>query len=79
MAPPLSLRICPAGASEQPPAPAVWSLFEQGELKADSELTGQFARDETQAEVEGVMAAIDDAREEAVRREIGREIATHNR
>ena len=50
----------------------MWWLFEQGELKADSELTGRFARDETQADPDIVMAAIDDAREEAVRRELGR-------
>jgi RIO kinase 1 len=51
----------------------MWSLFEQGELKADSELTGRFARDETQTDPEGVLAVIDDAREEAVRRELGRQ------
>jgi RIO kinase 1 len=50
----------------------MWSLFEQGELKADSELTGRFARDETQVDPDVVMAVIDDAREEAVRRELGR-------
>jgi RIO kinase 1 len=50
----------------------MWSLFEQGELKADSELTGRFARDETQADSAGVLAVIEDAREEAVRRELGR-------
>jgi len=50
----------------------MWSLFEQGELKADSELTGRFARDEIQADPDAVMAVIDDAREEAVRRELGR-------
>ena len=51
----------------------MWSLFEQGELKAESELTGRFARDETQTDPEGVLAVIDDAREEAVRRELGRQ------
>jgi len=50
----------------------MWSLFEQGELKADSELTGRFARDETRVDPDGVMAAIEDAREEAVLRELGR-------
>jgi RIO kinase 1 len=53
----------------------MWSLFEQGELKADSELTGRFARDETQVDPDVVMAVIDDAREEAVRRELGRQDA----
>jgi RIO kinase 1 len=51
----------------------MWSLFEQGELKADSELTGRFARDETQVDPDAVMAVIDDAREEALQRELGRQ------
>jgi RIO kinase 1 len=51
----------------------MWSLFEQGELKADSELTGRFARDEAQVDPDSVMAVIDDAREEAVRRVLGRQ------
>jgi RIO kinase 1 len=48
----------------------MWSLFEQGELKADSELTGVFARDEVPVDTENVLAVIDDAREEAMRREL---------
>ena len=48
----------------------MWSLYEQGELKADSQLTGLFARDETPADAGSVMAAIEDAREEALRREL---------
>ena len=48
----------------------MWSLFEQGELKADSELTGLFARDEAQVDTGNVLAAIDDAREEAMWREL---------
>ena len=36
-------------------------------------LTGVFARDETLADTGGVMLVIDDAREEAVRRQLGRE------
>ncbi|MGH8210737.1 MAG: PA4780 family RIO1-like protein kinase [Steroidobacteraceae bacterium] len=48
----------------------MWSLFEQGELRADSELTGLFARDETQTDPEGVLMVIDDAREEALHREL---------
>src|ERR1700761_703552 len=48
----------------------MWSLFEQGELTANTELTGLFVRDETRADPDEVMAAIDDAREEA---EIGRQ------
>jgi RIO kinase 1 len=50
----------------------MWALFEQGELTADSKLKGVFARDETTADAEGVLVAVEDAREEALRRELGR-------
>jgi RIO kinase 1 len=45
----------------------MWSLFEQGELKSDTELTGVFARDEAPVDTGNVLAVIDDAREEAMR------------
>ncbi len=48
----------------------MWALFEQGELKAESELTGLFARDEAPVDTGNVLAVIDDAREEAMRREL---------
>ena len=48
----------------------MWSLFQQGELRADSELTGVFARDESQTDPESVLAVIEDAREEAIRKEL---------
>ena len=51
----------------------MWSLFEQGELTADKELTGNFARDETATDPESVLLAVDDAREEALQRELGRD------
>jgi len=51
----------------------MWALFEQGELKADSELTGLCARQETQTDPESVLAVIEDAREEAIRRELAAE------
>lgn len=51
----------------------MWSLFEQGELTADRKLSGNFARDETAADTEGVLLAVEDAREEAIQRELGRE------
>ena len=51
----------------------MWALFELGELTADSKLTGVFARDETPANADGVLLADEDAREEALRRELGRE------
>ena len=53
-------------------AAEMWALFEQGELKPESKLTGVFVKDETAADVAEVMMAIDDAREEAIRRELGR-------
>ena len=51
----------------------MWALFEQGELTAERALTGVFARDETAADADGVLVAVEDAREEAIRRELGRE------
>lgn len=53
-------------------AQEMWALFEQGELTADSELSGVFARDAKAADPQSVLLAVDDAREEAVRRELGR-------
>ena len=43
----------------------MWSIFQQGELKADSTLTGVFARDESQTDPDSVLAVIEDARDEA--------------
>jgi RIO kinase 1 len=51
----------------------MWGLFEQGGLTADSKLTGLFARDETTADAGAVLVAVDDAREEAIRRQLGRD------
>jgi RIO kinase 1 len=51
----------------------MWSLFEQGELTADRKLTGEFKRDDKSADTDGVLVAVNDAREEAVQRELGRE------
>jgi RIO kinase 1 len=48
----------------------MWSLFEQGELTADRKLTGEFALDETAADTESVLSAVNDAREEAMQREL---------
>ena len=48
----------------------MWALFEQGELKADTELTGLFARDDAPVDTGNVLAVIDDAREEAMRKEL---------
>ncbi len=56
-------------------AAEMWALFEQGGLKPDSPLTGIFIKDETSADLGEVMLAIDDAREEAIRRQRGRDEA----
>ncbi len=53
-------------------AQEMWALFEQGELSANSELTGLFVRDETTADTDAVLQVVDDAREEALQRELGR-------
>jgi RIO kinase 1 len=51
----------------------MWARYEQGELHADSELTGIFARERMPVDESGVLRVIDDAREEAIRRRLGRE------
>jgi RIO kinase 1 len=51
----------------------MWSLFEQGELHAETALTGMFETDTSAVDADGVLEVIDDAREEAIRRELGRE------
>jgi RIO kinase 1 len=51
----------------------MWALFEQGELSADITLNGVFARDETTVDADSVLVAVEDAREEALRRELGRD------
>jgi RIO kinase 1 len=53
----------------------MWALYRRGELRPDSTLTGMFKRDETAADVHSVMHEIGDAREEALRRQLGREAA----
>jgi RIO kinase 1 len=56
-------------------AAEMWALFEQGELKPESRLTGIFIKDETSADLGDVIQAIDEARDEAVRRQRGRDEA----
>jgi RIO kinase 1 len=48
----------------------MWALFQQGELRPDSALTGLFALEETVVDPDGVMLAIDDAREEEIQRRL---------
>jgi len=56
-------------------AEEMWALFEAGELHPDSELTGLFEHDDSVADVDSVRHAINDAREEAMIRQQGREAA----
>jgi RIO kinase 1 len=53
----------------------MWALFEKGELRADTPLTGKFAFDQRKANVRAVMESIEDARQEAIIRQQGREAA----
>ncbi|HSE13165.1 MAG TPA: PA4780 family RIO1-like protein kinase [Rudaea sp.] len=53
----------------------MWALYEKSELQPDSKLTGTFAFDEHAADVQAVMMSIEDARQEAIIRQQGREEA----
>lgn len=53
----------------------MWALYEKGELQPDSELTGKFIFDESQADLDAVLMSIEDARQEAIIRQQGREAA----
>ena len=50
----------------------IWALYEQGELHPDAPLTGAVGPDEAPANAGDVLQVIDDAREEAIRRRLGR-------
>ncbi|MBC7794116.1 MAG: hypothetical protein H7Z43_10450 [Clostridia bacterium] len=62
-----------------PYAEEMWALYERGELKADTTLTGKFARSTARVRTEGVMDLIDSARsdEQFRRRNMG--IPAHKR
>ena len=51
----------------------MWVLYEKGELLAESELSGIFVHKDAPADSGSVIRAIDDAREEALRRQLGRQ------
>jgi len=48
----------------------MWALFEQGELRPDTELTGVFALAESAVNPDDVLLVIDDAREEEIQRQL---------
>ena len=56
----------------------MWALFEKGELHPETELSGLFVFDQTPADLEAVLMSIEDARQEALIREQGREAAASN-
>ena len=53
----------------------MWALFEQGLLLPETVQKGVFVRNETAADVESTLIAIEDAREEAIRRQLARDAA----
>lgn len=53
----------------------MWALYEAGALRPDTELTGLFAHDASRVDVDSVRHAIEDARQEAIIRQQGREAA----
>jgi RIO kinase 1 len=53
----------------------MWALFEAGALQPDTPLTGAFEHDEREADLDSVRDAINDARQEALIRQQGREAA----
>lgn len=56
-------------------AEEMWALFEQGLLRPDTVLTGIFACEEGPADLESTTLAIEEARDEAIRRQRGRDEA----
>ena len=48
----------------------MWDLYQQGELRPETELSGVFAADETVVDPDDVMLVIDDAREEEIQRRL---------
>ena len=56
----------------------MWALFQAGELRPDTELTGEFEPDETEVDLDSIRQSINDAREEALIRQQGREAAAEN-
>ena len=57
----------------------LWQLFEKGELRTDSVLTGEWVDDESPVDIGDVQQVIDHARDEAERRQRGREEAEGKR
>ena len=56
----------------------MWALFEKGELDPETELTGAFTFSDHDADIDAVLMSIEDARQEAVIRQQGREAAAQD-
>ncbi len=56
----------------------MWQLFQRAELQPESELTGVYVHDDTPADLDSVLDQIEEARDEAMRRQRGREEAAAN-
>lgn len=56
----------------------MWALYEKGELRPDAALTGRFTFDTRRADVAAVRMSIEDARQEAIIRQQGREEAAEH-
>jgi RIO kinase 1 len=53
----------------------IWALFEKGELQPETELTGKFVFNQAHADLDSILMSIEDARQEAMIRQQGREAA----
>jgi len=53
----------------------MWALFEKGDLQPETELTGAFVFKKGKADVESILMSIEDARQEALIRQQGRDAA----
>jgi len=53
----------------------MWAIYQSGELRPDTELTGRFTFQDGDADVGAVLMSIEDARQEAIIRQQGREAA----
>lgn len=56
----------------------MWALYQQGALRPDTALTGRFTFDTRRADVAAVRMSIEDARQEAIIRQQGREEAAEH-
>jgi len=56
----------------------MWALYEKGDLQPDTELTGRFVFDQRRADVHAVRMSIEDARQENLIRQQGREAAAED-